>query len=127
MYVCMYMYIYIYINTYIHICHTYISVTLLIAWVQFLWSRPQTTSHVVQVQPGGDRKIVRACESQNGTGATWYWSNQEAIEISCVRVRAEMEQGPHGTGPARRRSMFEKDCARAKMEQEQSKCDRARE
>ena len=36
----------------------------LIAWVWFLWSRPQTTSHVVLVFPGGD----------------------------CVR--AEMEQGP---------------------------------
>ena len=38
-----------------------------------------------------------------------------------------MEQGPYSTGSARRRSMCEKDCARVKMEQEQSKCDRARE
>ena len=124
----MYVYVYIYIYKYIHTYLSYIYIRhTLIAWAQFLWSRPQTTSHVVLVQPGSDRKIVRACESQNGTGATWYWSNQEVIEISCVHVRVEMEQGPHGTGPARRRSMFEKDCARVKMEQEQSKCDRARE
>ena len=65
----------------------------LIAWARFLWSRPQTTSHVVLVRPGGDRKIVRvrepkwsrgnmvlvrpggdrrvkrSCESRNGAGA----------------------------------------------------------
>ena len=34
-----------------------------------------------------------------------------------------MEQGPRGTGPTRRRSTCEKDCARAEMEQEQSKRD----
>ena len=47
-YVCMYvcMYICMYIR------HT------LIAWARFLWSRPQTTSHVVLVRPGGDRKTV---------------------------------------------------------------------
>ena len=38
-----------------------------------------------------------------------------------------MGQGPHGTGPTRRRLMFEKDHVRAKMEQEQSKRNRARE
>ena len=76
----------------------------LIAWARFLWSRPQTTSHMVLVRPG-DRKIVRV-----------QW-----------RARAEMEQGPHGTGPTRRRSTCEKDRARAEMEQEQSKRDRARE
>ena len=38
-----------------------------------------------------------------------------------------MEQGPHGTGPSRRRSTCEKGRARAEMEQEQSKRDRARE
>ena len=40
----------------IYIRHT------LIVWVQFLWSRPQTTSHMVLVQPGGDQKIVRVRE-----------------------------------------------------------------
>ena len=44
---------------------------ILIAWAQFLLSHHQTTSHVVLVQPRGDRKI------------------------------AKMEQGPHGTGPSR--------------------------
>ena len=34
----------------------------LIAWARFLWSRPQTTSHVVLVRPGDDRKIVRVRE-----------------------------------------------------------------
>ena len=67
MYVCMY------------ICHT------LIAWVQFLWSCPQTTSHMVLVRPGGDRRSC-ACESGNGAGAILY-----------------------GTGPTRRQSTCEKD------------------
>ena len=34
----------------------------IIAWVQFLWSRPQTTSHMILGRPEGDRhvkKIVR--------------------------------------------------------------------
>ena len=69
-FVCMYVYIYIYIR------HT------LITWARFLWSRPQTTSHVVLVRPGGDRKTVTcACESRNGAGATWYWWEQEAIDV----------------------------------------------
>ena len=38
-----------------------------------------------------------------------------------------MEQEPRGTGPTRRRSTCGKDCARAEMEQEQSKRDCARE
>ena len=71
MYVCMY------------IRHT------LIAWAWFLWSRPQTTSHVVLVRPGGDQRSC-ACESGNGAGAILY-----------------------GTGPTRRRSTCEKDRARA--------------
>ena len=61
MYVCMY------------IRHT------LIAWAWFLWSRSQTTSHVLLVQPGGGQKIV--CESRNGAGATWYWSDQDTIDM----------------------------------------------
>ena len=44
-FVCMYVYIYI--------CHT------LIAWAWFLWSRPQTTSQVVLVQPRGDRHVKK--------------------------------------------------------------------
>ena len=85
MYVCMY------------IRHT------LIAWVRFLWSRPQTTNHVVLVQPGGDRRSC-TCESGNGAGAILY-----------------------GTGPTRRRSTCKKDRVRAEMGHEQSKRDRARE
>ena len=73
MYVCMYVCMYI--------RHT------LIAWAQFLWSRPQTTSHVVLVRPGGDRRSC-ACESGNGAGAILY-----------------------GTGLTRRRLTCEKDCA----------------
>ena len=72
----------------------------LIEWVQFLRSRPQTTSHVVLV-------------------------DQEAIKDR-VGVRAEMEQGSYGTGLTKRQLTCEKDRARAKMEQEQSKRDRAR-
>ena len=51
-----------YVCMYIH--HT------LIAWVRFLWSRPQTTSHVVLVRPGGDRKIkiVRMQEPKRSRG-----------------------------------------------------------
>ena len=54
MYVCMYVYIYI--------RHT------LITWARFLWSRPQTTSHVVLVRPGGDRKIVHVREPKRSRG-----------------------------------------------------------
>ena len=50
------MYVYIYIR------HT------LIAWARFLWSRPQTTSHVVLVRPGGDRKIMRVRETKWSRG-----------------------------------------------------------
>ena len=75
----------------------------LIVWAWFLWSRPQTTSHVVLVRPGGDRRSC-ACESGNGTGAILY-----------------------GTGPTRRQSTCEKDRARAEKGHEQSKRDRARE
>ena len=75
----------------------------LIAWARFLWSRPQTTSHVVLVRPGGDRRSC-ACESGNGAGAIL-----------------------NGTGPTRRRLTCEKDRARAEMGHEQSKHDRARE
>ena len=44
-----------------------------------------------------------------------------------ARVRDEMEQGPYGTGPTRRRSTCEKDRVRAEMEKDQSKRDCARE
>ena len=43
----------------------------LIALAWFLWSRPQTTSHVVLVRPGGDRRSC-VCESGNGAGAILY-------------------------------------------------------
>ena len=75
----------------------------LIASARFLWSRPQTTSHVVLVRPGGDRRSC-ACESGNGAGSI-----------------------PYGTGPIRRRSTCEKDRARAEMGHKQSKRDHARE
>ena len=44
-----------FVFVYIYIRHT------LIAWVWFLWSHPQTTSHVELVQPESDqrKKIVR--------------------------------------------------------------------
>ena len=47
---------------------------------------------------------------------TSYWSYQDG-------AGARMEQGPLGTGPTRRRSTCEKDHARAKMDQKQSKHD----
>ena len=52
----------LYACIYIYIHHT------LIAWVQFLWPHPQTTSHVVLVRPGGDRKIVRVREPKQSRG-----------------------------------------------------------
>ena len=67
MYVCMY------------IRHT------LIAWARFLWSRPQTTSHVVLAD---QEAIERSCACESCNGATcmaiWYWSEQEAIDM-CKR------------------------------------------
>ena len=63
----------------VYVC-MYIRHTL-IAWAQFLWSRPQTTSHVVLVRPGGDRRSC-ACESGKEQGLYyWYWSDQEAIDV----------------------------------------------
>ena len=67
-FVCMYVYIYIYIR------HT------LIAWARFLWSRPQTTCHVVLADQEAIERSC-ACESRNGAGATWYWWEQEAIDV----------------------------------------------
>ena len=74
-FVCIYICIYICIYVCIYIRHT------LIAWVRFLWSRPQTTRHVVR-DLGDDRRVKRSCETKlNGPGATWYWSDQEAIDV----------------------------------------------
>ena len=72
----------------------------LIAWARSLWSRPQTTSHVVLIRPGGDRRVTKI---------------------------AKMQQAPRGTGPTKRGLTSEKAHARAEMEQEQSKHDRASE
>ena len=78
-YVCIYVCIYIYMYVYIYVC-IYIHHTL-IAWVRFLWSRPQTTRHVVR-DLGDDRRVKRSCETKlNGPAATWYWSDQEAIDV----------------------------------------------
>ena len=44
-FVCIYIYIYIYMYMYMYI---YIRHTL-IKWVQFPWSRPQTTRHMVLI------------------------------------------------------------------------------
>ena len=54
----------------------------LITWVQFLWSRPETTSHVVLVRPGGNRKTVHVREPK--------WSRSNMILVR------------HDTGPTRR-------------------------
>ena len=43
----------LYVCMYIYIRHT------LIAWERFLWSRPQTTSHVVMVWPGGNWRVKK--------------------------------------------------------------------
>ena len=72
MYVCMY------------IRHT------LIAWVRFLWSRPQTTSHVVLVRPGDDRRSC-ACESGNGAGAILYVTGPTWRRLTCEKDRARAE------------------------------------
>ena len=43
----------------------------LIVWARFLWSRPQTTSHVVLVRPGGDR---RSCAWESGNEQGLYYT-----------------------------------------------------
>ena len=63
----------------------FVCMYIYIAWARFLWSCPQTTSHVVLVRQGGDRhlkKIVReliwsrsspsviVLESENGNKGT---------------------------------------------------------
>ena len=64
----------------------------LIAWARFLWSCPQTTSLVVLVRPGGYRgvqKIVMACKSRNGAGATWYWTTGlTRRRLTCLKDHA---------------------------------------
>ena len=44
----------------------YISITFLIARARFLWSRPQTTSHVVVVWPRGNRHVKKIVREPNG-------------------------------------------------------------
>ena len=78
MYVCMYVCMYI--------RHT------LIAWARFLWSRPQTTSHVVLVRPEGDRRSC-ACESGNGAGAILYVTGPTWRRSTCEKDRARTEWG----------------------------------
>ena len=66
------------------ICHT------LIVWAWFLWSRFQTTSHVVLVRPGGDRRSC-ACESGSGAGAILYVTGQTWRRSMCEKDRARAE------------------------------------
>ena len=63
----------------IYICHT------LIAWVRFLWSRPQTTSHVVLVRRGGDRRVKKIVREPK-----WSRSSPSVIVL-------ESENGNKGT------------------------------
>ena len=70
--------------------------------MRLLWSRPQTPSHVVLVQPGGDWKIGRVRETK--------WSRSHMVLVR--------------PGGNRR---VKKIIARAEMGHEQSKRDRARE
>ena len=60
----------------------------LIAWARFLWSRPQTTSHVVLVRPGGDQRSC-ACESGNGAGAILYVTGPTWRRATCEKDRAK--------------------------------------
>ena len=92
-FVCIYIYIYIYMYMYMYI---YIRHTL-IKWVQFPWSRPQTTRHMVLIWPGSRRwstceKIVRE-PKLNGPGAMWYWSDQEAIDVWKTLCKSQNEAG----------------------------------
>ena len=66
--VCICMHIYVYIR---HI---------LIAWVRFLWSRPQTTSHMVLVQSEGDRHVNEIMREPKWSRVVANWFNQEAID-----------------------------------------------
>ena len=85
MYVCMYVCMYI--------RHT------LIAWARFLWSRPQTTSHVVLVRPGGDRKIVHVREC-NGAMAS---RRRSTCAKDCARAKMGHEHSKHDRARERRR------------------------
>ena len=58
-----------------------------------------------------------ASDQKLEVGKAWVRGNENRC------VRAEMQQGPRGTGPTSRRSTSEEDGVRVKMEQEQSKCD----
>ena len=75
-----------------YICH------ILITWARFLWSRPQSTNHVVLVKqkiarmrepkwsrvwPGGDRRVKRLCESR---------MEQEQSKQDCARERRRKQR-----------------------------------
>ena len=80
-FVSMYVYIYIYIR------HA------LIVWAWFLWSRPQTTSHVVLVQPNeivqepkwnGSRPSVIVLESKNENKRTLHQKSDNDSTAVCI-------------------------------------------
>ena len=82
-FVSMYVYIYIYIR------HA------LIVWAWFLWSRPQTTSHVVLVQPNeivqepkwnGSRPSVIVLESENENKRTLHQKSDNDSTAVCIFV-----------------------------------------
>ena len=76
-----------YVYIYIHIRHT------LIVWAWFLWSRPQTTSHVVLVQPNeivqepkwnGSRPSVIVLESENENKRTLHQKSDNDSTAVCI-------------------------------------------
>ena len=73
----------------------------LIAWAQLLWSRPQTTSHVVLVRPGGDRRVKKIVQEPKwGTGSPSMIvleSEDRNEETKRVRQRRESDRYSHGT------------------------------
>ena len=87
----------------------------LITWAQFLWSRPQTTSHVVLVRPGGDRKIVRVREPKR---------SRRRSTCEKDRPRAEMEQKQSKRDRARERRRKQRDTASEESKAKEKESDR---
>ena len=59
----------------------------LIAWVWFLWSRPQTTSHVVLDRPRGNRRVKKTMREPNGHLHHYIWSSVLSMYAACGYIQ----------------------------------------
>ena len=61
--------------------------------VRFLWSRPQTSSHVVVIQPGGDRRMKKIVREPK-----WNRSSPSVIVLESKNGNTASEESIKGKG-----------------------------